>query len=105
MVPPVMAPTAAPTGRPVIRPAIIRTGNVIHHLHVRNVSRRAFHRLRIEVPGAADVPPPAHAAIVHFVAPASAAPGQTAVIGVTAKVSLRKIPVHDMGTLRSLRSV
>src|ERR1700684_2841168 len=69
------------------------------------MGRRAIHRLRIEVPGAADVPPPAHAAIVHFVAPPSALPGQMAVIGVTAKVSLRKIPVHDMGTLRSLRSV
>jgi hypothetical protein len=38
------------------------------------------------------------------VAPPSAPPGQTAVIGVTAKVSLRKIPAHDVGSLRTLRS-
>src|ERR1700722_3942579 len=84
--------------------AIVGTGNVVHDLNVRNVGRGTLHRLRIEVPDAADIPPPAHTAIVHFVAPLSAAPGQTAVVGVTAEIALWKIAVHDAGTLRPLRS-
>jgi hypothetical protein len=43
--------------------------------------------LRIKIPGAADIPPPAIAPIMHFMAPASAFPGHTAVIGVPAEIA------------------
>jgi len=44
--------------------------------------------LWIEVPDAADIPPPAKASIVGFVAPLSTLPGQTAAIGVSAEIAL-----------------
>ena len=49
--------------------------------------RRAIDPLRIEVPDAADVPPPAHAAVVHLVVPAPAFPGEMAAIGVAAEIA------------------
>jgi hypothetical protein len=53
---------------------------------IRNVSRRPVHRLRIEIPGSVDVPPPPKSPIMPFVAPMSAIPSKVTVINVPAKI-------------------
>src|ERR1700722_12193014 len=49
----------------------IRAAGVVHDLDVGHIGRRTFYRLRVEIPGAPVIPPPAVASIVDFVAPAS----------------------------------
>src|SRR5579871_2121422 len=73
---------------------------IVRHLDIGNVARRTIHLLRVEVPDAADIPPPTHAAIVHLMPPAAAFPCEPAVIGVTAEIARREIAANDALTLR-----
>src|SRR5262249_26207798 len=61
---------------------------------VRDISRRAVQLLRVIIPDAADVPPPAIAAIMDLVAPASALPGNATAI---------RMPTEVMGHDRAAR--
>jgi hypothetical protein len=49
---------------------------IVGKFDVRHVGRRTVEPLRIEIPCAADVPPPAVAAIANLVTPAAATPGE-----------------------------
>src|SRR5579863_5530599 len=68
-----------------IRPAVI-----VDRLYVRHISRRSIELLRIEIPDAANVPPPAVASVIGLMTPASTLPGYATVIGTSAKIALRQ---------------
>ena len=71
----------------------VRTGRrtlvgiaIVGKFDIRDVGRRTVEPLRIEIPCAADVPPPAVAAIANLVTPAAATPGEMTVEGVSAEI-------------------
>src|SRR5579872_5881324 len=72
------------------RGSIIGPCVVVHHLEVRDIGWRPFHRLRVEIQDAADIPVPSIAPVMHLMAPPSAFPCYAAVIDAAAKISFRK---------------
>ena len=77
---------------------------LIGELDIGHIGRRAVQRLRIIIPDAPDIPPPAVTAVAHFVTPASAFPGEAAVIGVSAELAGRKAAVSEMGVRPAART-
>ena len=72
---------------------------------VGDIGRRTVHWLRVVIPDAADIPPPAVAAIVHLMAPAPAFPSEMAAIGVTAKIVRRyRAAAREMGVRAPARN-
>src|SRR5579872_6538933 len=49
------------------RGSIIGPRVVVHHLEIRDIGWRPFHRLRVEIQDAADIPVPSIAPVVHLV--------------------------------------
>src|SRR5262249_51957108 len=66
--------------RRIIGGGRLRVDDVVGEI-LGDIGRRAFHRRRVGVPDAADVPPPAVTAVVDFMAPAASLPGDAAAIG------------------------
>src|SRR6202000_1546893 len=66
-----------------------------------DIRRRTVETLRIEVPDAADVPPPAHPAVIDLMMPPAAFPGEMATIGMAYEGTGRdRAAVHDTGAAR-----
>src|SRR5258708_3138050 len=76
----------------------IGTADVVDEI-LGDVGRRTLHLFRIVIPGTAATPPPAGAAIVDFVMPASALPGDTAAIGLSAVIARRQSAAREASIL------
>src|SRR5262249_46653148 len=57
----------------------VAVGDIVHII-LGDISRRTVKALRIEVPDATDIPPPAHPAVVNLVMPPAAFPGEMTAI-------------------------